>query len=173
MPISVSTFGSIRAVGDIQAGSIFILPTSNRTAIGMMISPGPGDRRYIAWLDEPLNDDEKQLGLSDMGHYARSRALVIDDAFLVLSEEPRYILAWDNQRESGIVVRTAEANIMMFVQEHPNISPFVDLATGLFVPRPNTDKSLALAWMSWVLVRRYNEGDRVVTVPLCKWEVVP
>jgi hypothetical protein len=52
MPAQVLSFGTIALVRDIPAGSVFILPTSEGTAIAMKIyGTQMHEARHIAWLD--------------------------------------------------------------------------------------------------------------------------
>ena len=159
MPAKVSSFGTIALVRDISSGSVFILPTSEGTAIAMKIHGTQiHEARYIAWLSEPPNTHGKRFSAVDEAHFAGNKALIVDDAVFVLSAELSNISAWETQQQPGTVIRTEKSNIIIFAQKEIRTTKSVDLATGILTQQPD-DSILALAYSSWSLVRRYaDEG---------------
>jgi|tagenome__1003787_1003787.scaffolds.fasta_scaffold20868478_2 hypothetical protein len=168
MPIPVFSFGSIAAVRDIPVGKIIVVPTSDGTAIAMIVrAPPEHQSKYLAWLSDPPRTDEKRFGRVDTAHYLNNKAVVVDDAAIELSPEPRHLLAWESQRIPGIVVRT-ETHHFLYLDGDARTRIFVDLASGLFVSQPSEELS-ALAYTSWSLVRRYEQDGRTITFRLFKW----
>jgi hypothetical protein len=172
MPVQVSSFGTIALVRDIPLGEVFVLPTESRTVVAMMVGkPQEHEPKYLVWLDESPRKDEERFDLITMEHYSTNKAVIVDNATFLLSQAPRHMTAWGIQSNAGLVVRGNGSNLIAFGRGG-RMRSFVDLGTGMFAQRPAED-SLVVAYSSWSIVRRYaDEGGRMVTVPLCEWELL-
>lgn len=172
MPAQVSSFGSVSLVRDIQLGEVFILPTYERTVIAMMVGrPEAHEARYLVWLNEAPRADEHRFELVTMDHYSTNKAVIVDHATFLLSNAPNHMMDWGTQSNTGIVVR-GNVSTLLACGRVGRMRSFVDLATGMFAQRPAED-NLVVAYSAWSLVRRYvDEGGRMITMPLCEWELL-
>jgi hypothetical protein len=171
MPAQVLSFGTIALVRDIPIGEVFVLPTYERTVIAMMVGrPQEHEPKYLVWLNESPRSDEERFDLVAMEHYSTNKAVIVDNATFVLSPAPRHMMDWGTQSNAGIIVRSNESNLIACGRPG-RMRSFVDLASGMFAQRPTEDK-LVVAYSSWSIARRYaDEGGRMVSIPLCEWEV--
>ena len=160
MPIPVLSFGSIKTAKDVAIGNIFILPMEAETVVAMMVGASlVNEQPRIAILSEPTK--LKRFELLNSAHYLSNTVELIEDAAFILSPQPNHILAWRNQEQPGIIIRGANDSISL---GEGHLKKFIDLSTGLYVQRPESDAP-ALAFTSWSLVRRVEENGKTVTIP--------
>ena len=168
MPIPVLSFGSISTVKEIAIGNVFILPMESETVVAMMVGSSlEHEQLRIAVLSEPTTTKQKRFELLNSAFYLSNTAVVVEDATFVLSSEPKNMLAWQKQNQSGIILRGASESITL---GEGQTRKCVDLATGFYTQRPDTD-ALALAYTAWSLVRQFHEHGRTVTIPMCDWKL--